>query len=144
MHSGSAALGSRRPLPRQPQDLGHPRRAAALAGVGGGRRPAMSVAALGSQIVAELADFQLGSWEARHSLFAHYALYGALLAALGVAAAPFARRAREWWLVALCVASLAIMGSPGLAVLAVLYSLCLYGVVEHVAGRAGTVLSWLL
>jgi D-alanyl-lipoteichoic acid acyltransferase DltB (MBOAT superfamily) len=104
----------------------------------------MSVAELGSRVVAELADFQLGSWEARHSLFAHYALYGALLVALGVAAAPFARRAREWWLVALCVASLAILGSPGLAVLAVLYSLCLYGVVEHVAGRAGTALSCLL
>lgn len=104
----------------------------------------MSVAELGSRIAAELSDFRLGSWEARHSLFAHYTTYGILLAALGVAAAPLPRRAREWWLVALCAASLAILGSRELATLAVLYALCLYGVVEHVPGRAGTVLAWLL
>jgi D-alanyl-lipoteichoic acid acyltransferase DltB (MBOAT superfamily) len=104
----------------------------------------MSLADLGSRAVAELADFRLGSWEARHSLFAHYATYGALLMALSVVAAPLARRWREWWLVALCVASLMILGSPGVALLALAYSLCLYLVVEQVPGVAGTVLSWVL
>jgi len=104
----------------------------------------MSLADLGPRLAAELADFQLGSWEARHSLFAHYALYGAALAALGVAAAPLGARARGWVLVALCVASLAILGSPGVTALAVLYSLCLYGVVERVPGRAGQVLAAVL
>jgi len=104
----------------------------------------MTILDLASRVGAELADFQLGSWEARHSLFAHYALYGVLLTALGAAAAPLARRGREWVLVALCVASLAILGSPGIAGLAVLYSVSLHAVVERVPGRAGLGLSWLL
>jgi len=104
----------------------------------------MSLADVGTRLASELADLQLGSWEARHSLFAHYVLYGALLAAIGVAAAPLGARARAWVLVGLCVASLAILGSPGIAALAVLYSLCLHGVVEHVPGRAGVALAWLL
>ena len=104
----------------------------------------MSLAELAPKIAAELADFRLGSWEARHSLFAHYALYGALLAAIGVAGAPLPRVAREWLLVALCAASLAILGSPWLALLAVAYSLVLHAVVERVPGTAGVAVSWAL
>ena len=104
----------------------------------------MSLADLGPRLLSELGDLQLGSWEARHSLFAHYALYGALLTAIGVAAAPLDRRGRGWVLVALCIASLAILGSPAIAALAVLYSVCLHAVVERVSGRAGDVLAGLL
>ena len=101
----------------------------------------MSLAELAPKIAAELADFRLGSWEARHSLFAHYALYGALLAAIGDAGAPLPRVAREWLLVALCATSLAILGSPWLALLAVAYSLVLHAVVERVQGTAGVAVS---
>lgn len=104
----------------------------------------MSLAELGAQLPAELADFQLGSWEARHSLFAHYALYGALLTALGVAAAPLAARGRAWVLVGLAVTSLALLGSTPLALLAVAYALALYAAVELVPGGAGLALAWLL
>lgn len=104
----------------------------------------MSLAELSSRLGAELWDFQLGSWEARHSLFAHYALYGALLTAIGVAGAPLPRRGREWLLVALCFASVAILGSPTIALLAVAYSVVLHAVVERVPGRTGVVLASLL
>lgn len=104
----------------------------------------MTFADLGPRLWAELADLQLGSWEARHSLFAHYALYGVLLAAIGIAAAPLERRGRERVLVALCVASLMILGSIPIALLAFVYSVALWAVVERVPGPPGVALSSLL
>ncbi|MEW6269014.1 MAG: MBOAT family O-acyltransferase [Thermodesulfobacteriota bacterium] len=104
----------------------------------------MSTGQLGSRIVAELTDLQLGIWEARHSLFAHYALYGAVLVALGLVAAPLARRAREWVVVALGVASVMLLGSFTVGLAALVYSLCLWSTVEYVPGRGGTALAGLL
>jgi len=99
----------------------------------------MSAGDLVSRLGWELQDLELGSWEARHSLFAHYALYGALLVALALVAAPLGRRARDWVLVALAVSSLALLGSAGLALVALAYALVLYAAVESLPGRAGDV-----
>jgi len=99
----------------------------------------MSLADLGTRLAYEIQDLELGSWEARHSLFAHYALYGALLVAIGMMAAPLPRRARDWVLVALALASLAILGSTGLALVALAYALVLYAAVEALPGRPGDV-----
>jgi D-alanyl-lipoteichoic acid acyltransferase DltB (MBOAT superfamily) len=89
-------------------------------------------------------DLLLGSWEARHSLFAHFALYGAVLAGLGIAMAPLGARAREWGIAALSVAALALFGSVTMALWALGFSIALWFVVDHVPGRAGTALAWLL
>ncbi len=104
----------------------------------------MSLAELGSRLGWELADLELGSWEARHSLFAHYALYGALLMSVALVATPLEQRRREWVLIALAVASLAILGSAGLAAVALAYALVLYAAVESLPGRAGDVVCGLL
>lgn len=92
----------------------------------------------------EALDLAIGCWEARHSLFIHFALYGAILACLGIVASPLGDRGRIRVLVAASIASLALLGSPGMAAAALAYALALYVVVEHVPGRAGTALGWLL
>ena len=101
-------------------------------------------AALVSWLRWEGADLLVGAWETRHSLFAHFALYGALLAAVVISAAAFPYRIRSWILVGASLASIGLLGSTTLAMAALAFSLCLYGVVERVPGRLGTSLAWLL
>ena len=92
----------------------------------------------------EIHDFAIGAWETRHSLFARFSIYGALLAALVVAASALPARLRAWALVAASWGSMALLGSTGLAVLAVGYAMVLHLVVERVTGRIGTILAWAL
>lgn len=87
-------------------------------------------------------DFAIGAWETRHSLFMRFALFGALLAAIVVAASALPARARSWVLVAASVASIALLGSPRLAAVALAYSVVLYATTEYVPGRAGTAAAW--
>lgn len=86
----------------------------------------------------QLEDLATSSWESRHSLFAHFALYGALFAALAIVAAPLPRRARAWVVVALSIASLGVLGSWTMAALAVAFALAFFAAVERIPGRAGT------
>ncbi|HEY8515164.1 MAG TPA: MBOAT family O-acyltransferase [Candidatus Binatia bacterium] len=104
----------------------------------------MSLEQIGPRLAAELVDLRLGLWEARHSLFAHYALYGIVLFALALVATPFERRVREWVIVALGVASIMLLGSFGVGLAALVYSVCLWTTVEHVPGRGGVALSVVL
>jgi len=97
--------------------------------------------ALGPELLDEL---RLAGWEARHSLFVQYLLYGALLAALVVAAAPASPRARQWLVAALSVASVALLGGPPLAAVVLGYSLALYAAVEYLPGAAGGIVAWTL
>ncbi len=97
-----------------------------------------------SWIEWEAYDLTLGAWEARHSLFLHFALYGAFLAALVIAASALPARWRPWILVATSLGSIALLGSPQLATIALAFSLVLHTVVERVPGRMGTAASWAL
>lgn len=90
----------------------------------------------------ETHDFAIGVWETRHSLFVHFTLYGALLAALVVAASALPSRARSWVLVAASLASIALLGSVSLALAALGFSLVLYTVTERVPGLVGTGFAW--
>ncbi len=87
-------------------------------------------------------DLAIGAWETRHSLFMHFVSYGALLAALVVAASVLPARLRAWVLVATSLGSIALLGSPLLATIALGYSLALYAVVERLPGRLGTTTAW--
>ena len=88
-----------------------------------------------------LGDLAVGTWESRHSLFAHFTLYGALLVALAVAMAPLPARARSWGVALLSFASLGLLGSWSAALIAFAYSVALWGTVELVPGPAGTILA---
>ncbi len=99
----------------------------------------MNLVAFESWLVAELMDLGNGAFEARHSLFVHVVLYGALGTALGIALAPLDRRGREWGLAALSVLMLGLLGSFQIAAAATLFSLLFFGCVERVPGRSGTI-----
>lgn len=92
----------------------------------------------------EAYDFAVGAWETRHSLFARFALYGALLASLVVATSALPGRIRVWILPLASVAGMALLGSLGLALVAASYAVLLYVVVERVPGTTGTLLAWSL
>lgn len=88
-----------------------------------------------------LADLAIGTWESRHSLFAHFTVYGALLVALAVAMAPLPARARSWGVVLLSIASLGFLGSWSAALIATAYSVVLWSAIELVPGIAGVLLA---
>jgi D-alanyl-lipoteichoic acid acyltransferase DltB (MBOAT superfamily) len=88
-----------------------------------------------------LADLAVGTWESRHSLFAHFTLYGALFAALAVAMAPLPPRARSWGVMLLSFAGLGVLGSWSAATIAIAYSVVLWAVVELVPRIAGAILA---
>ena len=92
----------------------------------------------------QLEDLLIGVWETRHSLFARFALYGALLACIGLILAPLAQRTREWGVVGLSLASLYLLGSGGMTISAIGFSITLWAAIERLPGRAGTVFCWLL
>ncbi len=98
----------------------------------------MTWASVMAALGGEMWDLGVGIFEARHTLFARVVLYGALAAALGVALAPLDRRGREWGLVGLSVASLALRGSLPVTAVALAFSLAFFGCIERVPGRAGT------
>ena len=102
----------------------------------------MSIANALSWLQWEFYDLAVGAWETRHSLFMRFSLYGAVLAALVVAASALPARARVWVLVAASLASIALLGSPLLAGIALAYSIVLHTVIERVPGPLGTSLSW--
>lgn len=104
----------------------------------------MSIAEAVSWLQWEGYDFAIGVWETRHSLFIRFALYGALLASLVVAASALPARIRPWVLVAASLASIGLLGSWGLATIALGFSLVFHTVIERVPGPLGTALGWLL
>ncbi|MDG2307453.1 MAG: MBOAT family O-acyltransferase [Candidatus Binatia bacterium] len=102
----------------------------------------MSIADALSWLQWEFYDLAVGAWETRHSLFMRFSLFGALLAALVVAASALPARVRVWVLVAASLASIALLGSPLLAGIALAFSIVLHTVIERVPGPLGTGLSW--
>jgi D-alanyl-lipoteichoic acid acyltransferase DltB (MBOAT superfamily) len=91
-----------------------------------------------------LRDFFAAGFEARHTLFGGFALYGSTCAAIVAATAPLGRRARDWIIVGLSIGAMAALGTTPLATVAVLYSVALYVAVEHLAGALGLAVAWLL
>jgi D-alanyl-lipoteichoic acid acyltransferase DltB (MBOAT superfamily) len=89
----------------------------------------------------QLDDLAIGTWESRHSLFVHFTIYGALFVAIAVAAAPLSARARSWLVVALSIASLGVLGSFPAALIAVAFSVLLWGAVEAIPGRVGAAIA---
>lgn len=89
-------------------------------------------------------DLLLGAFEARHSLFAHFALYGAILASIAIACAALPRTMREWVVGALSVASLALLGSTTMALWALGFSLALWLAVEYLPRTAARICGWAL
>jgi len=92
----------------------------------------------------QLEDLLTGIWETRHSLFARFALYGAILASLGMVLAPLPQRWREWGVVTLSVAALYLLGSAAMTLSAVGFSAALWLAIERLPGRGGTWVCWML
>src|SRR5215472_855514 len=99
------------------------------------------IASFAPELVDEL---WLATWEARHSLFIRFLLYGGLFAALVIAASPAPARARQWVIVVLSLASIAVLGNLPLAGVALAFSLALYGAIELVPGATGAIIAWAL
>lgn len=87
-------------------------------------------------------DLLTGAFEARHSLFARFALYGAILAAAGIACAPLSRPAREWVVGGLSVISLALLGSATMTGWALGFSVALWVSVEYLPRTAARLTGW--
>lgn len=104
----------------------------------------MSAADAFSWLQWEAYDFAVGAWETRHSLFMRFTLFGALLASIVVAASALPSRVRPWVLVAASLASIGLLGSWGLAAIALGFSLVFYVVVERAPGTLGTAAGWAL
>ena len=92
----------------------------------------------------QVADLLIGVWETRHSLFAHFVLYGTLLASLSLVLAPFPQRIREWGVVTLSLLALYLLGSGAMTLSALGFSIALWLAVERLPGRAGDLVCWLL
>lgn len=92
----------------------------------------------------QLHDLLTGVWETRHSLFARFALYGAVLASLGIVLAPLQRHLREWGVVILSLLALYLLGSGAMTISAVGFSVALWLAVERWPGRTGTLVCWTL
>ena len=91
-----------------------------------------------------IGEIAVAGWEARHSLFVQFLLFGSISSALVLAAAPAPARAREWLIVALSLGNVALLGNLRLAGAVLGFSLAFYAAVDLVPGRAGALAAWSL